>query len=237
LTHEELTGILATPDLTPADLGNPGVANNTSLLDVRRANVTRLNVGGGSQAQQGMTLGGNMRIERWSMGEQRLSYNNPGPNFGSTSSTLLGFSGSSPDTYTYGIDLGMAMELAQGVRLGLTADQINAKRLWDVDLKPQARAGLQIDLGQWAMVTVESDLNSAERMPFPVKQQATAGSIRFSLNPSVVLLVGAEQRKIDDASVTRGGATLQIRTQSLLLSLGFQAGQDRPMKSATVGFF
>ena len=59
-------------------------------------------------------------------------------------------------------------------------------------------------------------------------------ALRLSSALAAALLVGVERRKIDDVSVTRGGATLQIRTSSLLLAIGFQAGQDRPMKSATL---
>jgi len=75
-----------------------------------------------------------------------------------------------------------------------------------------------------------------ELMPVPVKQQSSSASLRYAVSSTVVFLVGAEQRKVDGASVTRGGATLQIRTDSLLLGFGFQASQDSPMKSATLGF-
>jgi hypothetical protein len=53
-----------------------------------------------------------------------------------------------------------------------------------------------------------------------------------TLTPSA-FLVGVEQKKIDGVSVTNIGGTLQIRTSSLLLAVGFQAGQDRPMKGGT----
>ena len=51
---------------------------------------------------------------------------------------------------------------------------------------------------------------------------------------SVVMTMGMAAGEIDDASVTRAGATLQIHTSSMLLAFGFQAGQDRPMKGLTV---
>jgi hypothetical protein len=123
--------------------------------------------------------------------------------------------------------------MAQGVRLGLSADQLNAKHLWDVYLQPQFRAGLQLDLGQQAKVSVEGDINAVERMPLPVKQQSISASLRFALSPAAAFLVGAEQKKLAGASQTFFGGTLMIRTESVMLGIGFNAGQDRPMKGAT----
>jgi hypothetical protein len=222
LTREELNGIMAHPD--------PAVPSQ-STLDGRRAVVDRLNLGGGGPLEKGSTtaLGVSLRVERWSMGQTTL----PLP-FDGADASLLGGTGTSARSWNLALDAGIVLDLAQGVRLGLSADQLNAKHLWDVYLQPQFRAGLQLDLGQLAKLSLESDLNSVERMPFPVKQQASAASLRFGLSSAAAILVGVERRKIDDASVTRGGATLQIRTSSLLLAIGFQAGQDRPMKSATL---
>jgi hypothetical protein len=230
LTREEFNSMLFTNDT--AGLNGP-------FMDGRRATVDRLSVGGGGPAQQGSTtaMGVNLRIERWAMGEIFQPYNSATPgalNFGSAESDMLNGTGTSNRSWNLAMDAGVVLEMAQGVRLGVTADQINPKHLWDVYLQPQFRAGLQLDLGQLAKLSLESDLNSVERMPFPVKQQASAASLRFGLSSAAALLVGVERRKIDNASVTRGGATLQIRTSSLLLAIGFQAGQDRPMKSATL---
>jgi len=201
--------------------------------------VDRLSVGGGGPAQQGSTtaMGVNLRVERWAAGEifQPYKLATPGAlNFASAESDMLNGTGTSNRSWNLALDAGLVLEMAQGVRLGVTADQINPKHLWDVYLQPQFRAGLQLDLGQLAKLSLESDLNSVERMPFPVKQQASAASLRFGVSTAAALLVGVERRKIEDASVTRAGATLQIRTSSLLLAIGFQAGQDRPMKSATL---
>ena len=96
------------------------------------------------------------------------------------------------------------------------------------------RAALQLDLGPNTTVTAESDINAVERMPFPVKQQSASGSLRYLVSPSVIFTVGVERRKIEDASTTRVGATLSLRTSSMLLSLGFQAGQDRPLKGLSL---
>jgi len=227
LTREEFNSMLFTPDpLAPS-------------MDGRRATVDRLSVGGGGPAQQGSTtaMGVNLRVERWAAGEIFQPYNSATPgalNFASAESDMLNGTGTSNRSWNLALDAGLVLEMAQGVRLGVTADQINPKHLWDVYLQPQFRAGLQLDLGQLAKLSLESDLNSVERMPFPVKQQASAASLRFGVSTAAALLVGVERRKIEDASVTRAGATLQIRTSSLLLAIGFQAGQDRPMKSATL---
>ena len=234
LTREEFNSILAYPDLTTANL-NGGLGNNQSTLDGRRATVDRLSIGGGGPMQSGSTtaLGVCLRMERWSMGETVLNYNGLYSPFASATTTLLDSTGTSESSWNLGLDAGAVLELAQGVRLGVTADQLISKHLWDVYLQPQFRAGLQLDLGQIAKLSLESDINAVERMPFPVKQQSSSASLRFGLSAAAAFQVGVEQKKIDRVSVTNIGGTLQIRTSSLLLAVGFQAGQDRPMKGGT----
>ena len=226
LTREELNGIMAHPDLG-------ALPANSSFLDGRRATVDRLSFGGGGPVESGTSWGGGLRIERWAMGQQTAAFSSPG-GFGDPDSNLLGATATSVRTLNAAVDLGISMDLANGVRIGATADQINAKRLWDVYLQPQFRVGLQIDLGRTTQVAIEGDVNAAARMPLPEKQQAVAGSLRFAISPAVVFLLGAEQRKIDGNAVTCAGATLQIHTGTMLLSFGFQAGQDRPMKGLTL---
>ena len=145
------------------------------------------------------------------------------PPYGSMDDAVMGYTATSAKTFFMAMDFGFTTELAQGLRLGATIDQLNAKRLWDVELKPQYRAALQMDLGLGTL-TFEGDLNAVERMPFPVKQQSVAASLRYQTSAAVAILVGGERKKIGDVSVTRGGLTLQIHTSAL------QAGQDRPMK-------
>ena len=184
--------------------------------------------------QQGSTtaMGANLRMERWALGQRTSSFGSGG--FLPAPSDLMGGTGTTDRAWNFALDAGLVLEVVQGVRVAVTADQLNPKHLWDVYLRPQFRAGLQLDLGQMAKLTLESDINAAERMPFPVKQQTAAASVRFALSPAAVLMVGVEQKKIAGTAATRGGATLQIRTDSLMLGFGFQAGQDRPMKSATL---
>ena len=226
-----------TRELTNGILAHPDLAGASSSLDGRRTTVDRLSIGGGGPVQGSLNLGGAMRIARWTMGQQDAAYAPPpGAGFGDPEGTLMTFTGTSVRTLTYAMDLGLVAELAPGVRVAATLDQVNPKVLWDVHLKPQLRAGLQFDLGQLAKRSLEGDLNATEQMPFPVKQKTAGASLRLVVGPATVFLVGAEQRKIGDSSTTRAGATLQIRMTSLQLSVGFQAGQDRPMMGGTLVF-
>lgn len=235
-TREELNSVLAQTDLDPTHLGSTAaLAGNTTLLDGRRDTVDRISIGSAT-VQNGFAAGGTLRIERWSQGV-RIGALNPGFSLyplGAVETSLMGFTQTDIKTLTYSLDAGFTMEFAQGLRGGLTVDQINAKRLWQIDMKPQVRAGLQFDLGASVSLSAETDLNSAERMPFPEKQQASSASLRFSSSPAVTFILGAEKRKIGDNTVTRGGATLQFRTPSLLLGVGFQFGQDGPLKGGSI---
>ena len=235
-TRQELNSVLAQTDLDPTHLGSSAaLAANGTLLQGCRNTVDRLSFGS-STSQNGIAAGGTLRIERWGQG-LRIGALNPSFSLyplGSVESSLMGFTQTDTKTLTYSMDAGFTAELGQGLRGGLTIDQINAKRLWQVDMKPQVRAGLQFDLGASVSLSAETDLNSAERMPFPVKQQASSASLRFSSSPAVTFILGAEKRKIGDNTVTRGGVTLQFRTASLLLGVGFQVGQDSPLKGASI---
>jgi hypothetical protein len=248
-TREEFHSALAFTDLDPLHLGSavhlagdgtPTGPGNATYLDARRAIVNRLHFGGGTLSA-GTSAGFNLRIEQWSMGTITPYLNqNAGVytfssagNFPFTYSAddlAMGYATTTMKTLTIALDGGFTTELAQGLRVGVMVDRLNAKRLWDVDLKTQYRGALQIDLGPNTLLTVESDVNAVARMPFPVKQQSSSASLRYQVSPAVIFLVGAERRKIGDASVTRAGATLQLRTQSMFVAFGFQAGQDRPMK-------
>jgi hypothetical protein len=136
-----------------------------------------------------------------------------------------------PDqTTTAALDLGFVYELTQGIRFGGTVDRLNSKRLWDVKERPQARVGVQLDIGRKATLSFEADVNAAQRMPFPVDQRTAAASLHIQATPNVTFVIGAEQKKIGDASVITGGASVKFRTASMVVGFGFQAGQDTPMK-------
>lgn len=234
-TREEFNSMTAFPDLEPSRSGSAG--NGTWVLG-RRASVDRISFGGGS-SQGATAFGASLRLERWRNGLQTAALN-PGLVGGSELSmtdldhSLLATTATTQKTLTYAMDMGFTAELAQGLRLGITLDQLNPKHLWDVYMQPQFRAGLQFDLGPAAKLAVESDVNPAARMPFPEKQQSSSASLRFAASPAVVFIVGAEHRKIGEVSTTRGGVTLQLRTEALLVGLGFQFGQDRPLRGATL---
>jgi hypothetical protein len=234
LTREEIHSAMAHPDLDPARLGS-GLGINGTQVDGRHVRVDRMNFGGGSMAS-GVAMGLTFRVEQWSMG-RTAAWRNPLPDQASLAQVddrLLRGTGPWNKTLTYAIDMGFLAEVAEGLRLGLTADQLNAKRLWDVNLRPQFRAGLQIDLGSRAKLALEGDVNKVERMPFPVKQGSASASLRIATSSAVTLLLGAERRTIGDSSVTRGGITLQVRSSSFAVGVGFYAGQDSPLKGATL---
>jgi hypothetical protein len=231
LTQEETTSLWARPDT--AHLGT-SLPLNQSTLDVRRSKVERL-VWGVSGVENGQALGATLRVERWSLGT-RMGALNP---FG-TQVPLLPLGGDPYDfretnqrTVTATLDTGFAFELTQGIHLGGTVDRLVSKRLWDVEEKPQARLGLQVDIGTMAKLIAEMDLNEAERMPYPVKQRTAAASLLIHANPTLSFSLGAERRKFGEATVTRGGVTLRIHTPTLVIGAGFQFGQDLPLKGAT----
>jgi len=221
-TREEMNSLTTVPGDTTTVLG-------------RRVTVDRITFGGGG-LQSGTAFGGAIRLEQWRNGVQTAALNPVAGQLPMTDldTSLLGSTSTHQKTLTYALDMGFTMEMAQGLRLGLTVDQLNPKHLWDVYLQPQFRAGLQFDLGAMAKLSVETDLNAAARMPFPEKQQASSASLRIAASPAVVFILGAERRKIGEASVTRGGITLQLRTAAFMLGLGLQLGQDRPLRGATL---
>jgi hypothetical protein len=243
-THEEYHSLFAYPDLAPVDLGSlTALANNQSYVDGRRTKVDRLNFGGGSLAS-GTSVGYNFRLESWKSNVFTPYFNQapgtftwaPGGLFPypSVDDYVMNTNATNQKATNWALDVGFTTDLADGVRIGATADQLNSKRLWDVDMKPQFRAALQVDLGTSTQLTFESDLNQAARMPFPQKQESYSASLRYQVSPAVILILGGENRKIGGEAVTRGGATIQLRTSSFLLAVGFQAGQDRPMKAVTL---
>ena len=237
-SREEFHSMVAYPDLDPAHLGTAALLQtmNSSWVDGRSTKVDRLNFGGGGNTS-GTSVGYNVRLESWQMGTITPFLKNPAGGF--TPSTfpyqsindyVMGYGTTTEKSLNWALDVGFTTEVAQGLRIGAMVDQLNHKLLWDVDLKPQVRGALQIDLGPNTQVTVEGDINGVERMPFPVKQQSSSASLRYQVSPSVIFVVGGERRKIDGDLATRLGATLVLKTSAILLSIGFQAGNDRPLK-------
>jgi hypothetical protein len=224
-THEDQHSFLASTDRNPG--GN-------TIADVRRSAVDRIAIGVGS-LEQGTAMGFSVRLERWKLGTQTLFLNPTG-----TQQALSGgpnpfdFNDMSKKTTTAALDFGFTYELVQGVRFGGTIDRLNQKHLWDVYERPQVRLGMQVDIGSLARLSAEMDVNNAQRMPFPVNQRTAAASLRIAANQSVTFVVGAERKKIGDVAVVTAGASVQFRTQAFLVGVGFQFGQDRPLKGAAM---
>ena len=233
-THEDLNSMIAFPDVAPADYQS--VRNATTALG-RRDAVDRLSFGGGGSTS-GTGLGLSLRVEQWHNGFQTVAFNPSGTELPwvNVDNALLGMSATDQKTLMLGVDAGFVMDLAQGVRIGITADQLNSKHLWDVYLQPQVRAGLQVDLGSSAKVSVETDVNAVERMPFPLKQKSSSASLTLTASQAVALVVGVQELTIGAASVTRAGVTLELKTPSFLLSVGFNFGQETPLRGGALMF-
>ncbi len=233
-SRQETTSLWSSTDLLPVHLGSEAaLAANGTTVQSRRTRVERIAFGMAGQ-EGGHVMGLTARVERWSLGS--LAYGMPtllgGASLRTPGIDFYAFKESPLKTTTATIDIGYLFEMSPGVRLGLTGDRLVAKRLWDVDEKPQFRAGLQMDLGTTTQFSVEADLNEAMRMPYPIKQRALSASLTLQANPSVSLVLGAERRKYGQASVTRGGATLRMNLSGLSLGIGFQIGQETPLKAA-----
>lgn len=235
-TREENTGILASPDLDPAHLGT-GLGLNASTVDVRRTVVDRVCVGAGA-FDQGTGYGISLRVERWKTGQAIAAFNPGTGQIALEGQDLLAFEDTPGKTLnTITVDLGLTQELLQGIRFGLTVDRLIPRHFGDVYEGLQGRAGFQLDLGSTVQLSVDSDVNKAMRMPFPVRQRISTASLRMSPSPSFTLMVGAERRSLEGQALIRGGVTLFVHGGGWHIGAGFQVGQDRPMKGAALSVF
>jgi hypothetical protein len=132
---------------------------------------------------------------------------------------------------------GYVQELFEGLRFGLTVDRLIPRHFGDVYEGLQGRGGFQMDLGSTVSLSVDSDLNKAMRLPFPVRQRITTASLRLAPSPSMTLILGAERRSVNGQALIRGGATLFVHWDGWHVGAGFQAGSDRPMKAAGLSVF
>lgn len=212
-THEELTGALVNPNLG---------AQAPNTLELRRAVVDRTCVGAG-RFDQGSGYGIVMRVERWRTGTQAAQAPLPG------SQDYLAFTGTQATTTLVTFDLGYTLEIAQGIRFGATVDRLLARHFGDVYEGPLLRAGFQVDLGSMAQLSVDSDINRAMRMPFPIRQRVTTASLRLAPSPILTLAFGAERRTLGGEPLIRGGVNLFLNSPTWRLGAGFQFSQERPM--------
>lgn len=232
LVQEEMTGSLAYPDLDPAHLG-AGLGANGTYLDLRRAEVTRLSMGAG--ATEGRTAYGViMRVEYWRRG-YAVQALNPGTDQLPLSEDPLDFDKTNESDTAFTMDGGFTVDIVQGIRLGTTVDRLIPRTFGDVDEKMQFRAGLQLDLGTWGQLSVEADLNKAERMPFPLKQRTTSASLRLIAGPHATLILGGERKTMTGNDVIKTGATLILQGQGWHIGAGFQFSQERPFRALNLG--
>jgi hypothetical protein len=236
LTHEVMNGVWVFPDLAPAHLEPTGdMVLNQTRAQGRRDTVDTLSLGGGS-AGATYTTGLRFRAERWGQGLQEALLNPPPGVLGVQGAgvDLLDANTTDRRTLAYAVDFGVTTSLAQGVRLGATADHLNTKRLWDVYEQVQVRAGLQMDMGTMGTLSVEQDINQAERMPFPVRQRTGAFSLRLNANSAVTIILGVERTQYEGTdAVVKGGATVMIHVPKLQVGVGMQLSQGRPLMGAT----
>lgn len=191
-------------------------------LEARRVVVDRMVTGAGSSSGSS-AYGITFRLERVRVGVQDAPEAAPDP--------ALAFAGTSRSTLAFTSDAGFTTTLTDGVRFGLTATRLIPRHFWDVYEQPQARAGLELDLGSLARLSVEGDLNKAARLPLPEKQRTLSSSLRILATPTVTLVVGAERRQMADVSATLVGASVEVSTAPLRLVFGFQFGDDRPQRA------
>ncbi len=227
LAREAHTGALAQVDLNPTHLGS-GLSLNTTRLDLRRTEVDRLALGAGAQEGRGC-YGFLVRIERWRLGRTTAWLMPPTGAFPLPKDPLSARTTTTAAT-AMSLDLGCTVDLARRLRVGLAVDRLLSRRLGDVKERPQIRAGGQLDLGERIVLNVESDVNRAERMPFPIQQRVTSASLRMDVGPRTTLTLGAERHRLVGDPVVRGGLTLWFHWNDGSLGLGLQVGGERPLK-------
>lgn len=227
LAREERTGLLAAVDVDPAHVGS-GIGLNATRFDLRRAVVDRLSIGAGA-TERGSGYGLLLRVERWKTG-QAVAMINPLPGTLLMPEDPLGFAETRDTTTVATVDFGYLVEVWRGARLGVTVDRAIPHRFGDVKEQPQVRAGGQLDLGERFTFSVESDLNRAARMPFPLKQRVTSASLRMEAGTATTLILGAERQSLAGDPVIRGGLTVWFHAERWSVGLGLQASQERPLK-------
>jgi len=225
LSREEMNSLWADPrdsETAGFDVG----------FDTRRSVVDRFAVTYSSQGKY--YYGSTLRVERWSLGRvyHQLGASLPDANLGRAKS-LLDYNETQNRNTTYAIDAFVGAEIGSGMRLAVQMDRLASRRLWDVEEKPQYRAGVQIDLGAMFQITLESDINEAMRMPFPVDQKTAVASLKVKANSYITFAIGAERKTMDGRNTTRTGINVWITGKKYHLGAGFQLGQDETPWGAT----
>jgi len=232
LSREETTSMWAVDGL-PDVPGIDGI-NGFDGFEVRRAVGDRLTFGY-TDRNDAFLYGSAIRVERWALGATRcdpqgfsmIGGTDPNPD------DPLDYTETQGRSFSYAMDAFLGLELASGLRLGVQANRLNARRLGDVEEKTQYRAGVQIDMGQVAQLSIEKDLNEAARLPFPAPARTEAASLKIRANSAVTFSLGAERRIIGDASSVRYGAVVWLTGKQHHLGAGFQFGGERSPWGAT----
>ena len=223
-TRADLRGTFAT-----TDLGLPQLT-----LVARQALVDRLYAGAGSLAGR-TAFGFLVRVERVRFGQASFALT-PGPGqtaLGDPTAPLDGLALTRSVTSAT-LDLGLTQELGQGLRFGLSLNRIAGRRFGDLTENPQGRAGLQVDVSATVKLSVESDLNAAERLPFAVKARTQGASLRWDATPAAFFTLGAERHRFEGAPAsTVLGAAFHYRASPVIFSLGFRYGEDHPLIAAS----
>lgn len=224
-TREDLRGTFATTDAALPQI----------TLDARQAVVDRLYLGAGSQAGR-TALGFTVRLERVRFGDAAFALQ-PGPGqmpLGDPEAPLDGLARTHPVTSAT-LDMGVIQDLSERFHFGLTLDRIASRRFGDLKEDPQARAGLQLDLSPSLKLSLESDINAAERLPLPVKRRVDAASLRLQVSPTAFFTLGAERQRYEGAPKSIVfGAALHLRRAPLMLSIGLRLGDDHPLAAAAL---
>jgi len=210
--------------------------NQSVGFDTRRSVVDRLAFTYITQGKR--YLGSTLRIERWSFGNAYRELGAFTPDAAlSQARDLLDYDRiQKRNNITYALDAFVGIELPEGIRLAIHADRLTTKRLGrfgDVEEKPQYRAGAQIDIGALFELTVESDINKAMRMPFPVEQKTMAASLKVKANTLITFAIGIERKTMDSQHTTRTGLNVWITGKKHRVGVGLQLGQNRAPWGAT----
>jgi len=223
LTREEMTSLWTS--VLGSETGTLG-------FDVRRSVVERFSLTYTSQDR--FFYGGTLRIERWGLGNayQELSAFSLDANL-SRAKDLLDYSETQNRSITYAVDAFTGVEIANSLRLALQTNRLASRHLGDIEEKPQFRAGVQIDLGMMAQLTLESDINEAMRVPFPVMQKTALASLKIRANALITFAIGVERKTMDGQQTTNAGLNAWITGRKHRLGAGFQFGQDRSPWGAT----
>jgi hypothetical protein len=229
LTREEMTSLWA-------NVPDSALGAETIGFDVRRAVVDRATLTSYGSSNSGKAIyGGTLRVERWSLGGeyQALGLSSVDADL-SSAAGLLDYRETADSSITYAMDAFAILEIADGVRLALQTNRVASRNLGDIKENPQFRGGAQIDLGSAVQLTIESDINEAMRMPFPVMQKTAAASLKIKANETIAFAVGAERRTMDGQHTIRFGLNAWIKLgKQNYLGAGFQIGQDQAPWGAT----